>query len=189
MQHGGKSMNGMVETAGTRWNVWRVARWSVAALMLLTPVVMMQVEGSGWNWGVGDFVFAAVMIGGTGLLYELAERVSGNRAYRAGMALALITSFLTVWTTIVRDDDTGIGYFLLIMAAAVGGFACRFRSDGMARAMLGIAAMQMLYGVAIATAPSTADSPVRVLLFNGFFAFLWLAAGGLFRKAAGDPAS
>src|SRR5436190_20015094 len=85
------------------------------------------------------------------------DRTSHGRAYRAGMAVAIVASFLTVWTTIVRDDGSGIAFFLLIMAAVVGGFAAWFRPAGMARAMLGVAAMQGLLGVAIATAPSTAS--------------------------------
>jgi hypothetical protein len=109
------------------------------------------------------------------------------RAYRAGVAVALATSFLTVWTTIVRDDGTGIGYFLLIMAAVVGGFSAWFRPAGMARTMLGVAIMQALLGVAIATAPSTASMPdgsFRALLFSGFFAALWLIAATFFRAAS-----
>ncbi len=67
---------------------------------------------------------------------------SSNRAYRAGIAVAVLASFLTVWTTIVRDDDGG-GFFLLIMAAAVGAFAVRFEPAGMARTMVGVAVMQL----------------------------------------------
>jgi hypothetical protein len=35
---------------------------------------------------------------------------SGSRTYRAGVGVALVTSFLTVWSTIVRDDGNGIGF-------------------------------------------------------------------------------
>jgi len=115
------------------------------------------------------------------------ERASESWAYRAGVAVALVASFLTVWTTIVRDDGTGIGYFLLIMAAAVGGFSAWFRPAGMARTMLGVAIMQALFGVAIATAPSTASIPdgsFKALLFNGFFAALWLISATFFRVAS-----
>ena len=110
-----------------------------------------------------------------------------SRAYRAGVAVALVASFLTVWTTIVRDDGTGISYFLLIMAAVVGGFAARFRSAGMARTMLGIAIMQALLGVAVATAPSTASvpgGPFKALLFSAFFTALWLTSATFFRVAS-----
>jgi hypothetical protein len=112
---------------------------------------------------------------------------SPSRAYLAGVAIAVLTSFLTVWTTIVRDDGTGIGWFLVIMAAVVGGFSAWFRPAGMARAMLGVAIMQALLGVAIATAPSTATMPggsFRAILFSGFFAALWLISAACFRAAA-----
>ncbi|HUE79423.1 MAG TPA: hypothetical protein VMN38_07315 [Sphingomicrobium sp.] len=115
------------------------------------------------------------------------EKASKSGAYRAGVAVALVTSFLTVWTTIVRDDGTGIGFFLVIMAAVVGGFAAWFRPSGMARTMLGVAIMQALLGVAIATAPSTANMPngaFRALLFCGFFTVLWLISASYFRVAA-----
>lgn len=110
----------------------------------------------------------------------------GRNAYRAGVAVAVAASFLTAWTTIVRDDGSGIGFFLLIMAAVTGAFAVWFQPAGMARAMLGVAVMQALFGVAVATAPSTAstpDGPARALLFNGFFALLWLVSAACFRVA------
>lgn len=112
-----------------------------------------------------------------------------SRGYRIGVAVAVVTSFLTVWTTVVRDDGNGIGFFMLIMASAVGGFAAWFRAAGMARTMLGVAIMQMLLGVAIATAPSTAsvaDGPLRALLFSVVFAALWLTSAAFFRAAAKD---
>ena len=83
--------------------------------------------------------------------------LSENGTYRAGVAVAVLASFLTVWTTIVRDDGTGIGWFQVIMAAVVGGFAAWFKPAGMARTVLGLAIMQALLGIAIATAPSSAS--------------------------------
>jgi hypothetical protein len=112
---------------------------------------------------------------------------SESRAYRAGVAVAVVASFLTVWTTIVRDDGTGAGFFLLIMAAVVGAFAAWFEPAGMARALLGVAIMQLSFGIAIATAPSIASTPdgsLKALLFNGFFAALWLLSAVLFRVAS-----
>lgn len=124
----------------------------------------------------------------------LGERggVSGSGTYRAGVAVALVTSLLTVWTTIVRDDGNAIGFFLLIMAAVIGGFSAWFQPAGMARTMLGVAIMQVLLGVAIATDPSSASLPdgsFRALLFCGAFTALWLISAAFFRAAAkGDPA-
>ena len=111
----------------------------------------------------------------------------GSWAYRAGVAVAVATSFMTLWTTVVRDDGNGIGFFLVIMAAVVGGFSAWFRPAGLARTMLGVAIMQVLLGVAIATAPSTAKMPggsFKALLFSAIFAALWLTSATLFRAAA-----
>lgn len=115
------------------------------------------------------------------------ERPRGGRAYGAGIAVALFASFMTFWTTVVRDDGNGVGFFLLVVAAAVGGFSAWFRAAGMARAMLGVATMQILLGVAIATAPSTASRPeasFKALLFCTAFAALLLMSATFFRAAA-----
>jgi len=113
-------------------------------------------------------------------------RELSEKAYRAGVAVALVTSFLTLWTTVVRDDGNGIGFFMLIMAALTGGFSAWFQPAGMARTMLGVAIMQTLLGALIATAPSTASMPgasLKALLFSAVFAALWLVAAALFRIA------
>ena len=107
-------------------------------------------------------------------------------AYRAGVGIAIVASFLTVWTTIVRDDGTGAGYFMVILAAGVGAFAAWFRAAGMARTMLGVAVMQMCLGALIATAPITANTPggaPKTLLFNAFFTALWLISAAFFRAS------
>ena len=180
-------MTGSSERADARaWNHWRIARWTAALALLLTPLAMMQFSDE-WHWTIGSFLFAGAMIGGVGLLYDFVERASESRPYRAGVAVALVASFLIVWTTLVRDDDTGIGYFLVIMAALVGGFSARFRPAGMARTMVGVAIMQALLGVAVATAPSTASiagGSFKALLFGGFFTALWLLSAIFFRAAS-----
>ena len=113
---------------------------------------------------------------------------SRKRAFQAGMAVAMLASLLTIWTTIVRDDSTGGTYFMLILAIMVGWFAAGFRPAGMARTMLGVAVMQMVNGLLMATAPVIANVPggsLRALLFNAGFAALWLSSAALFHLAAG----
>jgi hypothetical protein len=111
----------------------------------------------------------------------------GRGAYRGGIGAAVLAAFLTVWTTIVRDDGSAMGYFMIILAAPVGWFAARFEPAGMARTMLGVAVMQVLAGMLVVTAPVTATEPdgiAKALLFNGGFTVLWLVSAGLFRAAA-----
>ena len=112
---------------------------------------------------------------------------SGSGTYRAGIAVAAVTAFLIVWTTIVRDDGQGAGSFMVILAVPVGWFAAGFRAAGMARTMAGVAVMQAMMGMLSATAPVVANVPgesLRALLFSGLFAALWLVSGALFRAAA-----
>ena len=52
-----------------------------AAILLVPLVATLLTDGEGWS--VADFVFAAVLLGGTGLLLELAARKPRNLAYRA----------------------------------------------------------------------------------------------------------
>jgi hypothetical protein len=111
---------------------------------------------------------------------ETIGRAPGARAYRAGVGLAFLAAFLIVWTTIVRDDGNGIGFFMVIKAVGAGWWAAGFRPAGMARIMVGVAAMQAAVGMLIATAPVTASVPgesMKALLYSGFFVLLWLASG------------
>lgn len=118
---------------------------------------------------------------------ESSDQAGEKRAYRVGVGVAVVTSFVIVWTTIVRDDGTGMNFFLLIMAAVVGAFSAWFRPAGMARTMAGVAVMQILLGIAIATAPSITRTPggsSRALMFSAVFTILWLISAALFRAAA-----
>lgn len=112
---------------------------------------------------------------------------SGSSAFRAGVGVAVLTSFLIVWTSIVRDRIDSAGFFLLVLAPVVGGYAARFRPEGMARTMVGVAVMQFVWTLAVATAPMTAlvsDGVFKTWLFGGGFAVLWLVSAAFFRAAA-----
>lgn len=111
----------------------------------------------------------------------------GSTAYRAGVGVVALASFLIVWTSIVRDSVDDAGFFLLVMAPVVGGYAARFRPEGMARTMVGVAVMQFVWTLAVATAPMTAlvsDGVFKTWLFGGGFTLLWLVSAAFFRAAA-----
>lgn len=168
---------------GRHGNRLRVAGWGLAALLLLTPAVAMRFT-SEVNWTASDFVVAGVLIGGVGLLAEVAVRASKNRTYRAAAALALLAGFLTTWINlavgIIGADDDPINMLIgcVITAAAAGIFVARFRAEGMARAMAATAIAQAL----IALVSLLHD--VRGFVLGGFFAVLWLGSAWLFRRAA-----
>lgn len=168
---------------GGRMNPWRIAAWSLAALLLLLPLVAMQFTAE-VNWTASDFVFAGVLIGSVGLALELAVRMSRNRAYRAGIAFALAAAFLILWSNgavgMIGDEDNSYNLLFLgiIGLALLGSIAARFRAAAMAHTMIAAAVAHL----AVALGGLSIDGHGAVL--SAAFAGLWLLSAALFRKAA-----
>ena len=59
---------------------WRIARWSLAALFLLLPLLAMQCTTE-LAWDFANFMIFGALLAGAGGIYELAMRVSDHRAY------------------------------------------------------------------------------------------------------------
>ena len=178
---------------GWRGNGWRILGWGAAAALLAVPLVAMRFTDE-VNWTPFDFAFAAVLIGAVGAGLELTMRLGPNGLYRAGAALALATAFLMIWinaaVSIVGGDGSPAGpLFLAVPAVALLGAAlARFRPTGMARAMVAAAAAQVAVPVVAQIAglgASGADDIRKVVILTVGFAALWLAAGWLFKRAAG----
>jgi len=118
----------------------------------------------------------------------------GRTFYRIGAAAALAAAFAEIWINLAvgivgrEDNPVNQGFYLVVAAAAACAFTARLRAEGMARAMLAVAGLQALLGLAIATAPSTArDEPMGalgVLLLSAGFTTLWLLAAALFHGSA-----
>lgn len=178
---------------GSRMNPWRIIGWGMAAGLLLLPLVAMQFT-DGVDWTALDFVFAAIMFGGTGLVFELAVRMAPNAAYRSGVACALAAAFLLVWINgavgIIGDEDNPLNllYGGVIAVALIGAVAARFRAKGMTRAMTAAAGAQALM-IVVAVIAGTDDPPgwAGLVLLNGFFVGLFALAAALFRNAAREP--
>jgi hypothetical protein len=98
----------------------------VTALILLVPLVGMQIS-EGVDWSVADFVFAAVLLVGTGLLLELAVRNADKLAYRvAAAAIAIVAIALGE-----ADDAPGLVLFGLLVIVGTVALSIRtaLRSD------------------------------------------------------------
>ena len=175
---------------GRTTSPWRIMAWSLAALLLLLPLVAMQFTRE-VAWTASDFAFASVVIGGTGLLFELAVRRSRNLAYRFGVGLLLAAIFLLVWVNaavgIVGDEGHPFNllYGGVILVAVVGAFVAGFRPAGMAYAMIATAGTQALVGImAVVVGGTEPPGPVGSAMLNGGFVALFLGAGWLFARAA-----
>ena len=80
------------------------------ACILLLPLVAMQFSEE-VDWGVFDFGFAAVLLGGTGFLLELAARTPGKLGYRAA-AVAIGLAAIVLGEA---DDAPGLVLFGLLL--------------------------------------------------------------------------
>ena len=60
---------------------WRIIGWSLAGSVLLIPLVAMQFTKE-VQWTVGDFMFAALLIGLVGTAFELAVREHAGAVQR-----------------------------------------------------------------------------------------------------------
>jgi hypothetical protein len=162
---------------------WRIAGWSAAAGLLLLPAAAMQVTQE-VRWTAADFVFAGIMLGGVGLLAELAVRASGRGSYRAAAASAIATGFVSVWIDLAvgiigGEHDATTGLFAIPPAVALAGaVVARGRAAGMARAMAVAAGTGLLLTVPAWQGGARAVVPTLI------FAAGWLASAALFRRAA-----
>ena len=166
-------------------NAYRVAaRPALAtALILLIPLLAAPA------WNVFDFVFASVLIFGTGLTYELVVRKAGNIAYRAAVGVALAAAFLLVWGNTamgITDSDADLMFFLWVPTVGIiGAIIARFQPRGMARAMFATALTQALVAVIalIAGIVPAYNSAFEVLGITGFYVALFVGSALLFRHA------
>ena len=171
--------------SGWRW--LRYVAWGGAAGLILLPLIAMQfAPGSGVDWGIGDFVFAILMIGGTGLVLEVVVRSTRNWTARGAAALALATGFLLIWSNLAvgyigsEDNPYNMVFFLVVAIALVGSFLARFRVAGMAWAMTAAGVAHVIAG-AIGYPQDPITGPIT-MVFTG----MWLTAAGLFRFSARD---
>lgn len=168
----------------------RVIGWSLVAVILLLPAIATQLTNE-VDWSAGDFFFAALLLGGTGLMAELVVRRTRDNAYRAGAAVALFATLSLAWTNAAVGfvgagaNAANILYVALIGLVVATSFVAGFRAPGMAKAMVAAAIGQGLVMV-LAFASELVPGVERgfIIGINLFFMALWSAAAALFQKAA-----
>lgn len=183
----GKAMTGTRENDGTRgggrW--WRLAPWGGAAALLLTPLVAMRFNEE-VVWTGSDFLVVGLMLALACGAFELAARMRGDWAYRAGAGLAIVTAVLLIWVNIAvgyigdEGDPINLLFAGVLAVAVVGGLVARWRPDGLARALVATAVAQALaggYGVV------SGRESVALLAPTAVFTALWLGAAWLFWRS------
>ncbi len=166
-------------------NTYRAAvRVALAtAFILLIPLLAAPA------WTLADFVFAGVLIFGTGLTFVLVARKVGNIAYRAAVGVALAAAFLLVWVTGavgITDSDADLMFLWVPAVGIIGAIIARFHPRGMARAMFAMALAQALVAMIalIAGIVPAYNSAFEILGITGFYVALFVGSALLFRRAA-----
>lgn len=161
----------------------RPLAWGLGAAFIVVPLALMFITEE-QNWGAGDFMFAAIMVGGVGLAFELAVRISKSWSYRAGFAIALVAAFLLIWGNLAvgfvgsEDNPLNLIYFGVVGLAVLGSALVLLRASGMRKVMAATALAQIAAG-GVALYFDYFTGPLTT-----FFTALWLASTWLFRKAA-----
>ncbi|MCA1439885.1 hypothetical protein I6F07_06525 [Ensifer sp. IC4062] len=180
-----------VNRGGQRGGRWRIAAWTIAALVLLLPLVAMQFTDE-VNWTETDFAFAGALIVGTAVTFDLAARMANSNAYRAAVGIALATAFLLIWINAAvgiigpEDNPANLTYGAVLAVGIIGAVIARFEPNGMARAIFASALVQALIAMiaVIAGMGYQASPALEILGVNALFVALWLISAWLFRKAA-----
>ena len=120
---------------GLRW--LRPLGWGLAAALLATPLVAMQFTRD-VEWQAGDFLFAAIMLGGVGLAVELAVRISSNSSYRIAAGTGLAAGLMLVWVNVAvgyignEDNPYNLWFMGVVAIAFAGALVSAFKPRGMA---------------------------------------------------------
>ncbi|MBF5045867.1 hypothetical protein FGE12_25885 [Aggregicoccus sp. 17bor-14] len=178
-------MHGDRAAAGEgRGNRWRPALWGSAALLLLLPLVAMRFTHE-VHWTPFDFAVMGTMLAVACGGYELAARMKGSTAYRAGAGLAILAAFCMLWVNLAvgiigSEDNPANGLFVAVLAVGVAGaIVARGEAQGMVRALTVTAAAQALVALVALRHGSPEGTAFSVLLCAA-----WLASAGLFHRAA-----
>lgn len=192
-------MTDQADTGGARrrggW--WRIAPWVGAGLLLLTPLVAMQFTQE-VQWTASDFVIMGIMLAVPLGAFELTVRASPSIAFRAGVAVAMVATFLLVWINLAvgiigsEDNPANLMFLGVIALGVAGAFIANFRADGLSRTLLAMAIAQGLAGTVALAARwgSTGENwPQPIVVLTGLFVLLWLGSAWLFHKAARSQVS
>lgn len=172
----------------------RIVQAIIRAALITCGVLLIPLWGvfyvDGWNWDWHGFVAAGVFVFTAALTYEgLAGRV-GDRAYRFGVGLAVVTAFASTWVNIVLAADenpANLMYLGVVAVGVIGTALSRLHARGMARVWFGTALAQILMPLiapVFGKAHLARGNAVPVIGLNGLFAVLFVAAALLFRSAA-----
>jgi len=170
----------------------RLIGWTIVAGLLIIPAIAMRFTKE-VHWTASDFIFAGVVLIGSGAIAELAVRASGAWSYRFGAGLAVLATVLLLWINgavgIIGSENhpANLLYLGVILAAFVGAVASQFRARGLSLSMASAALIQAAIGIVAVLrgwGEGSENWPRPVIVLSIIFGLIWLASAALFRRAA-----
>ncbi|EGF92042.1 hypothetical protein ABI_04740 [Asticcacaulis biprosthecium C19] len=164
-------------------NRWSIALWGGAAALLLVPLIAMQFSHD-VQWTVSDFALMGALLATACGIYELAARLQGNGAYKAGVALAVVGAFLLIWVNLAvgilgsENNPANLLFGGVLPVAMMGSVIAWFRPLGMVITMVTTAFAQTVVAIFALT------QGYQDVLLLGFWIVLWLVSAGLFAQAS-----
>ena len=128
-----------------------------------------------------------------GIFRYLIGRMPGNKHYKHGMAVTMVTGFLLFWVNgavgIIgsENNDANMMYLVLLAIVLFGSLISRFKPLPMARIMAMAAALMVVIAILALGFGFGVSGPVwpwDVVVVTAFFGAFWLTAGWLFREAS-----
>lgn len=161
---------------------------AVTTTILLIPFIAMQYTTE-VNWTLSDFVFAGVMLSGTGILFVSVYRYVSNSMYRLAAGITLFASLLLIWINgavgIIGDGPINLLYLTVLGIEFLGACLVGFKARGMAKVSY-IAAIMIFVIPIIAlliNEPDFSPGVLQVFSINAFFVMLFVGSGALFQHA------
>ena len=164
----------------------------VTGCILLLPLIAMQFSEE-VAWSPADFVFAGVLLFGTGVAYKLIASKGKDVLYRAASGLALAGCLLLIWVNgavgIIGSENNpaNLMYFVIAGVGIIGAAISRLQPLGLARTLFVMALVQMLIPIAALIFFKTefsADERIwNALGANLAFVLIFAASAMIFRHA------
>lgn len=161
----------------------------ITAALLAVPFIAMQFTIE-VNWSISDFIIAAILVFSAACSLLLLLQASADLRYKAGVVVAIGTTFLLIWVNlavgIIGSGATfaNIVYSVVVAIVLAGTFLSRFAAKGLERTMFAAAGALVLITIVQLADMMHNNSVMEVLMANAFFAALFVTAALLFRNTA-----
>lgn len=164
--------------------------------LLLIPLIAMQFSAE-VNWTPFDFLFAGILIFGTGLTFKILTRNASSNLYKIASASALGSGLFLIWANgavgIIgsENNDFNTLYFLVIFVGIIGLFASRMNARRLSHTLFAMAGTQLILTV-VALFSGMAQLPYssvsEIIAVNGFF-ITWFVVSAILYKYADEQNS